>query len=131
MHYNYDRSFKFKINSDSWECYLVTDEELKELDAQEGNDLEDHLDDDDNDDAPAMILTQKKCLLICEGCIRKDIVAHELFHIMVEYFYTGSANLTVDQFEEVVANFLEQRLDYFVRTRNSLYKRFKRLEGET
>lgn len=125
MKYEFDRSFKFKINEDTWEAYLITLEELKELDANTG---EDPLFEGD-DDTPAMILTEKKCLFIVEGNTDKGIIAHELFHIFVEYFNTQSADLDVDQFEEVVANFLEKRLDVFLKIRNKLYNKFKKLEG--
>lgn len=125
MKYSYDRSFKFKINDDTWEAYLITEDELKELDANTGDDP---LFEGD-DDLPAMVLPSEKCLFLAEGNVDKGIIAHELFHVYNEYFHTKSANLDVDQYEEVVANFLEERLDMFCKKRNFLYKKFKKFEG--
>lgn len=125
MKYNYDRSFKFKINDDTWEAYLITTEELQELDASTGDDP---LYEGD-DETPAMVMPRKKCLFIVEGHVDKQIIAHELFHIWNEYFFIESADLTVEQYEEVIAKFLEEKLDTFVKMRNKLYNKFKTLEG--
>lgn len=127
MQYDYDRSFTFKVNDDVWEAYLVTEDELKELDAKTGDDPEFEGD----DDVPAMVIPNKKCLFITEGHVTKNIINHELFHIFVEYFYIGSADLDTDQFEEVVASFLEHRLDSYLKIRNLLYRKYKKLEGST
>ncbi len=125
MKFDYDRSFKFKVMDDTWEAYLVTEDELKELDAKYHTDP----DFDGDDNVPALVLTEKKSLFITEGHVNKNIINHELFHIFNEYFYIGSADLDVDQYEEVVASFLENSLDKYLKVRNKLYNQYKKLEG--
>lgn len=126
MLFNYDRYFTFKVYGDTWEAYLVTNEELKEIDARESEDPFD----EGEDGVPAMILPSKKCLFLSDDKVNKNLITHELFHIIVEYFHIESAHLEVDQFEEVVANFLENRLDYFIKIRNSIYRKYLKLQGE-
>ena len=122
MKYDYDRSFIIKINDDPWEIYLLTEEEAHELDEK--------LNDSTNGFA-ALTLTGKDgpCLFFTEGNVTKGIVSHELFHLYVSYFHIDSADITVVQFEEIVAEFLEQNLDKFTKTRNKLFKKLKALEG--
>lgn len=118
MQYAYDRSFKFKINDDFWEFYLITEEEAVELD-------------DDDEGFKAITFTKEdgRCMFVVEGNVTKQIIGHELFHVYVSYFNIDSANLDVDTFEEIIAEFLETSLDKFVKMRNKLFNRYKKLEG--
>lgn len=118
MKFQYDRCFKFKLNEDAWEGYLVTAEELVE-----------QYDEDDHVDNAAFVDLENKCLFISEGHVKKEIIGHELTHMFVESFKVNSANLDVDQFEEVFADFLGEDVDKFVKIRNKLYNRFKKFEG--
>ncbi len=124
MKYNYDRSFTFTFNDDAWEAFLVTEEEFKELDKEiseaTGDDLEE-------DDAIAMVLTKKNCLFLTEGNIDIQTIGHELYHMYVHYFNLNSADLTVDQFEEVNAEFIGHHIDKFIKIRDELYRKYKEL----
>lgn len=120
MKHNYDRSFKFKINDDSWEGYLITEDEALELDMKK-NDIEDGF--------AALTSTDDRCLFIVETHVTKNIIAHELFHIYVSYFHIDSANVTIHQFEEIVAEFLEVNLSKFIKKQNYIFKKYKQLEG--
>ncbi len=119
MQYAYERSFKFRIMDDVWECYLITEQEADDMD--EGGDFK------------AITFTKEdgKCIFIVEGSVNKGIIAHELLHVYVSYMNIDSANLDVDAFEEVIAEFLETSLDKFVKMRNKLYNRYKKLEGSS
>lgn len=126
MQFQYDRSFKFKLNEDVWEAYLLTDQESKELDSLE-SDEEDKS--GEGEDFPGMILPNKKCLFLVEGHVTLEYIGHELLHMFVESMYLGSANLDTEQFEEVMAEFLGYNVDKFIKIRNKLYRRYKKLEG--
>lgn len=116
--FSYDRSFTFNFQGDEWEAYLITEEEFKELNEDDG---------DVEDDAIAMVLTKKKCLFLTEGNVDKITIGHELYHMRISYLHLNSADLTVDQFEEVNAEFLGYEVDKFVRIRDELYMKFKEL----
>jgi len=122
MTYNYDRSFKFKLNDDIWEAYIITEDEAKELDDKEN----------DSDDGFCALTLRKdnKChLFIVEKHITKNVITHELFHIYVLYMCLESATgIEIGDFEEIIAEFLEYHLDKFIKMRNKLYKKFKKLE---
>lgn len=118
MKFQYDRGFKFNLNGDDWEAYLVTKEELIEHYAEDGETEPD-----------AFVDTENRCLFVSERCVSKEILGHELLHMFVESFHINSANLDVDQFEEIIAEFLGYSVDKFIKTRNQLYKKFKKFEG--
>ncbi len=46
-----------------------------------------------------------------------------------EKFRISSAKLTVDQYEEVVAEFLADDVEVFLRKVNSVYRRYMKFEG--
>lgn len=118
--YNYDRKFTFKINDDLWFGYLLTEEECNELDVS--------LNETENG-FRALTDPGTKCLFVCEGFASKGIIAHELFHIYVSYFYMDSADIDIVQFEELVAEFLEASLPKFIKKMNFLFNKYKKLEG--
>lgn len=125
MKFQYDRSFTFVFHDEEWEAYLITAEEFKEI--------SDNVDEDDSpedldDDSIAMVLNSKRCLFITEGYIDKVTIGHELYHMFVKYFYIESADLTIDQFEEINAEFLGDDVDKFVRIRDELYNKYKELK---
>lgn len=109
---------------DFWECYLITEEEGIELDEKL------HAEAADKESFAGMVLKDQKCLFVSEGSVDKETIAHELFHVVVDYFHISSADLDVSQFEEVVAVWIENNVDKFVKTRNKLYNKFKKLEGK-
>ena len=119
MKYVYDRSFTFKLNEDTWEAYLLTDEEATDLDEQLH---------DTKTGFRALTASDTKCLFLVEDSVTKNIITHELFHIYVYYLYLDSADVTLRQFEEILAEFFEETLDKFIKKRNSLYNRFKKLD---
>lgn len=120
MKYKFDRSFKMKIQDDVWEIYLITDEEANELDEKIN---------DSTDGFRALTLTGEdgQCIFFVEDSFNKNIVTHELFHLYVSYFHLDSAGVNVDSFEEVVAEFLEANLDKFIRIRNRMFNKLRRL----
>lgn len=110
----YDRMFTHTINDDVWTFVLVTEEEALEM--------------DDGLGYAAMTDTKEKYMYITESNVSRGVVTHELFHLYVSYFNLNSADITVDQFEEIVAEFLENNLDKFCKTVNKLLKKFVQLE---
>lgn len=118
--YDYERKFKMSINDDIWQFYLITEEEANELDEKLH---------DQKDGFRGLTDVENKCVFIQEGHVDKSTIGHELFHVQVDYFNLSSADLDIDSFEEVVAVYLERNLDKFVRIRNKIYKRYKKLEG--
>lgn len=120
MKYQYDRSFIMNIMDDAWEIYLLTEEEAEELD-QELNDSEGSF--------RALTLTGEdgRCIFFVEGSVSKSVVTHELFHLYVSYLHIDSADITIEQFEEIIAEFLEANLDKFIKTKNKLYNKLKTL----
>jgi hypothetical protein len=121
MKFKYDRSFKFKINDDVWEGYLLTEEEALELDSKLN---------DSDDGFQAITLLTDKCLFVTEGSVDKETITHEAFHVYVYYLHIDSSKLTVAQFEETIAEFLGSNLVKFTKKCNYLYNKFKKLEGK-
>lgn len=119
MKYAFDRGFKFKLNEDSWEGYIITLEEAIEFD-QKVNEMDDGF--------RAITLMDENCLFLVEGSVTKNIIAHELIHMVTKYFYLNSADISVVQYEEIMAEYFEENLDKFTRKRNSIFKQFKKLE---
>lgn len=119
--YQYDRYFKFKINEDTWWGFIITAEEAVELDEKVN---------DTNDGFGAITVMSENCLFLVEGYINKNVIAHELIHLYTKYFYLNSADISVIQYEEIIAEFFEENLEKFMRKRNSLYKKFKQLEAK-
>ena len=122
MKYQYDRAFKIKLFDDMWECYIVTEEEALELD--------DQLNDSD-DGFRALTVAGIRCLFIHEEHVTIDIVTHELIHIFYLTQRIDSANLNLDQQEEIFAELFEHGFDKFSKTRKRLYKKFAKLQGES
>ena len=114
MKHNYDRKFKLKIQDDYWEFYLITDDEAIEL---------------DEDGFCAMTSIEEKCVYFVETHTDKKTITHELFHVYVSYLHLHSAEINLDTFEEIIAEFLEMNLDKFIRFRNKIFNKFKKLEG--
>lgn len=112
MKYDFDRAFRLKINDDWWEFFLITEEEANELD----------------DGFRAMTNTETKCMFFVERSTTKNIVTHELFHLYVSYFHLDSADVNIETFEEIVAEFLEANLDKFIKIRNKIFNRLQKLE---
>lgn len=106
---------------DDWELYIITNEEADELDEKLN---------DSGGGFRALTLTGEdgRCIFFVEGNITKAVITHELFHLFVSYFHLDSADVTIEQFEEIVAEFLEANLDKFVKTKNKLYTALKKLE---
>lgn len=125
MNYKFDRGFNFKINSTQWECYLITIEESIEVDEIILSYNDDHT---AGEEFPGMTLPYKKVIFIVEGNVNKNIIGHELFHAIVDSFNIGSADLNIDQFEEVVADYLGYNVEDFIKLRNRLLKKFIKLE---
>lgn len=114
---HFDRSFKFKINDTTWTGALITAEEAIEQD-------------DDGEGFSAMFSPVEKMLFVTEGNITKEDIAHELLHLYVDCLCTNSANLDVKQFEEIIAEFIGHNVEKFIKKRNMLYKKFKKLEED-
>ena len=119
----FDRSFKFVINDDEWTCFLITEEEGIELDEIINGD------EADTESFVGMVTFAPRCLYLAESGLEKSTVAHELFHIVVYYLHLNSADLDTSQFEEVLAVWIENEVDKFIRTRDKLYEKFKTLEN--
>lgn len=120
MKYDFERSFKLKIHDDFWEFYLITDSEAEELDMKLN---------DSNDGFRALtIVNSDRCIFFVEGSTSKNVITHELFHLYVSYLHLDSADVDLDTFEEIIAEFLEANLDKFIRIRNKIYNKLQKLE---
>lgn len=122
MRHNFDRCFKFKVGDEKWEAYLITEEEMIELNIDD-----EHFEVDEH--TKGFVEFSDKCFFIQEGCVSKGTVRHELFHVYINQHNLESADITTDQFEEVVATFLERHHDKYVKKVNELYRKYKRFEG--
>lgn len=120
MPHQFDRHFKFKINDDTWSFFLITEQEAHELD-QKLNDLDEGF--------RAMTVKEDRSLFVVEGNVTKEIINHELFHIYVSYFYLDSASLSNEEFEEIIAEFLERDMEKFMKKRNIIYRKYKELNS--
>lgn len=109
----YDRKFKMRIHGDLWEFYKITLEEMDEL--------------AEDDSTKAITHLEEHTMFFVETEINKGLVIHELFHVEVSYMNLGSANISVDQFEEVVAEFLEYNLVKFTRLSNKIFNKINKI----
>lgn len=122
MKHTFDRCFKFKVGDESWEAYLITLEEMIELNS----------DDDDievDEETKGFVDFKDKCFFIQEGCVNKGTIRHELLHVYINQHNLESADVTVDQLEEIIATFFERHHDKYVKKVNQLYKKYKAFEG--
>jgi hypothetical protein len=115
MRYPFDRGFKFKFFDQPWEAYLITEDEITEL--------------NDGKECAALTEDAENCLFISEGYVSKKIVGHELFHMRVKYFNLGSTDIGWEDLEEIVADWAGNEIESFIKTRNKIYNKFKKLEG--
>jgi hypothetical protein len=112
----FDRHFKFRFFDDIWEAYLITEEELTEL--------------NDGEKGSALTIDTENCIFIDEDCLTKRYVTHELFHIRVKYFHLHSAEIDCSMFEEICAEWAGHELESFLKKRNQIFNKFKKLEGK-
>ena len=120
--FNYDRGCKIKINDDWWEFYIVTEEEAIQLDEKLN---------DDSGGFRALTLTgiDGQCIFFVEGNINKKVISHELLHLYCSYLCLGSTEVDRDDFEEIMAEFIEENLDKFIRIRNKIFNKLIKIEG--
>lgn len=112
----FDRSFNFKFFEEPWEGYLITQEELTEL--------------NDGEEGIGLTIDEDNCVFIVEENLTKKIVAHEMFHMRVKYFHLGSTDIDRKTFEEMCAEWAGYELEAFLKKRNQIFKKFKTLEGK-
>lgn len=118
MTFTFDRFFKFKIRDEKWNCYLITDEEMIEVEQSI------YPENEIKESSAGLLYFAGKSLFINEEHLNKATILHELFHIHIDYLHLSSADLDVDTFEEVIAVFLENEIDKLVKMRNKLYNKF-------
>lgn len=121
MKHKFDRSFKFMLLEHEWEAHLVTEQEMEEL-------LEDD-DELDADDTPAYVEPEDRVLIVEEGFVTKEVIRHELLHAVFASYPLGSAELTPDQFEEVMAEFLAKDHEWFSKKADFILGEFKKFSG--
>lgn len=117
---DYNRTFTTKINDDTWTFTLITDEEAIELDEEYH---------DSSAGFRALTILEDKAIFLVEGNVTKGTIMHELFHVAVYYMHLGSADLTTDAFEEVIAVYMENEIDKLIKLRNRVYNKAILLEG--
>ncbi len=121
MKHSFDRSFKFTLLEHEWEAHLVTEQEMAEL-----------LDDDDDldaEDTPAYVEPEARVLIVEEGFVTEETIRHELLHAVFASYPLGSAELTPEQFEEVMAEFLAKDHEWFSRKAKMILTEFKKFGG--
>ena len=108
--------FKQIINDDVWNIYLADEVDIESLF------------DNENKAAAAFTESGKKEMYFDKADLTKDIVRHELTHVAFYYMYLTDANMTFDDVEEVMASFMEHRLDWFVQKSDEIYLKLEELK---
>lgn len=110
----FDRGFKFSFFEEPWEGYILTEEELIEL--------------NDSKECAALTIYENNAIFISEGSVSKRVVTHEMFHMRVKYFHLDSTEIDRAGFEEMCADWAGYELEAFLKKRNQIFKKFKKLE---
>ena len=85
-----------RINGEPWQLYVISGcQRTEEV------------------DWAAKTIPTEKVILFWEDFLSFGVVAHELFHAYSAYFHLHSSNVQMRDYEEIVADFLEKRLDTF------------------
>ncbi len=90
------RTFSITISGDRWK-YRALDS--KSFEVKHG------------EDASAATSNDKKVMEFDLAHLSRKTVIHELFHAHCRYLYLGSSSIAWEEFEEIVAEMLEERLD--------------------
>lgn len=110
--------FKYPVNEDQWVVYLVDEENMASI----------FKDEDNEGDAHAFVDPDKKEMYFEEGALNLAIVRHEMTHVIFHYFFISDTHMDQGNVEEVVAAFLEHRLDWFKNKCDDLYSKLMELK---
>jgi hypothetical protein len=103
-----------------WVCKLLTDHEY---DITYGNDS-------DAITMPATSDGDKNIIVFHESSFTLRVVRHELFHAYVYNLHLSSSKISVDDFEEIIAELLSVHADKFVIQSKEIYEQLsKSIEG--
>lgn len=80
----------------------------------------------DDPDCPAYTLTGLNRIVFRAGNINSGLIRHEVFHSFVHCLPIASANLNKDQFEEVIAEFLQQHWGHYCSLVDLISKQIKK-----
>jgi hypothetical protein len=83
-----------------------------------------------NDSDAAFVTTANKEMHFNEGELTLTVVKHEIFHSYHDAMSVHSANLTVEQEEEVCCELFAAHGDHMTRLARKLYKELKSESGE-
>jgi hypothetical protein len=109
-----ERSCKIEILHTTWTFKVVSPEAFKKIAKEYGV-----------QNAAAMASAGNSTAYFTEDKLDKETVGHELFHAIVFSFPTGDAFLNLEQFEEVIANYLGRHVDKFIKMRDLIFNKLK------
>lgn len=91
------KTFRFMIRGDEWKIVIFCSTLFKKK----------------HGDCTAIMDTDERWIHFRTDRITKMVVTHELFHVFCSYLYHNSADLSNDQLEESIAEFMEKHLDEY------------------
>lgn len=77
-------------------------------------------------DSAALTETDKKFIAFDAGEMTEGIVLHELVHVFVSYLNHDDANLTIDQFEEMMATMIERSGKELISISEDIWKKISK-----
>lgn len=108
------KTYKFSIRGDEWKIVVLNPSIFNKK----------------HGDCEAIMDDNEKYAHFKTDEITEKAVRHELFHIFCSYLYHNSAKLTVDQFEESVAELLENHLDEYYKLSTVIYNKIAKHKTE-
>lgn len=106
---------RFRINDDSWNWYLVPEDDKTLM---------------DNHDAEAEVDFENHEVHIGEEHLNLITVLHELYHIHCHYTFTQSVNFSKDDMEEVGAELFSRRGEHIINQGKELLNKLTELKQE-
>ncbi len=90
------RTYSITINGDRWRYRVLP---TASFEKKHGS------------DCAAVTSNERKTMEFDEEHLSRKTIIHELFHAHCRYLYLGSSSIAWEEFEEIVAEMLEERLD--------------------
>ena len=79
----------------------------------------------EGDDSDAMTHGSKRKMIFDASKLSLGACRHELFHAYCTNLYLNSAEISVDQFEEIVAEWAEDHLDEWAKKASEMYTKMR------
>lgn len=109
--------FRVTLNDDEWTVYITDEVNITSLV-------------DDGSSPAAFIEFDKREMYFDKDHLSLGVVRHEMTHVAISYLCLDDANFDSNQLEEVMADFMCKRLDWFLEKSNYIYNELLKLKED-